>query len=104
MRLFLVLWLAPGTLFWSWHLLSLHDVVFPRAFHDEVFRIYGALLNVEPSEIPGLFAHAFATDSLLVLTVLAFRRRKAIALVIRRFLAHLRHRGWLQGDRAPLGG
>lgn len=79
----LLLWALPVGLFWGWYFLSLNDVsfgtqFFSRAMHDQVFEIYGAILGIDPAAIPLLAARAIAVDSLFVLALVAFRRRRAI--------------------------
>lgn len=85
MRAFVALWLAPGTLFWGWHLLSVHDVFFRREAHDQIFLLYGFVLDVEPAMIPSLFVRAFALDGAFLLAVIALRRRKPIGAFVQRW-------------------
>jgi len=84
MRALLLLWALPLGLFWGWYFLSLNDlnfgyVMFSRQLHDLVFQIYGEILGVDPAIIPGMVAKACVFDSLIVLAILAFRRRRVIA-------------------------
>ena len=70
--------------FWGWYFLSLNDmnfgyVMLTREVHDLLFQLYGEALGVEPSTIPPLVAKACILDTLLILAIWAFRRRKAIA-------------------------
>ena len=88
MRALLLLWALPLGLFWGWYFLSLNDlnfgyVMFSRQLHDLVFQIYGEILGVDPAIIPGMVAKACVFDSLIVLAILAFRRRRVIAGWIR---------------------
>jgi hypothetical protein len=88
MRALLLLWALPLGLFWGWYFLSLNDlnfgyVMFSRQLHDLVFEIYGEMLGVDPAIIPGMVAKACVFDSLIVLAILAFRRRRVIAGWIR---------------------
>lgn len=84
MRALLLLWALPLGLFWGWYFLSLNDlsfgyIMFSRQLHDLVFQIYGEILGVDPALIPGMVAKACVFDSLIVLAILAFRRRRVIA-------------------------
>lgn len=83
MRYILLFWALPLGLFWSWFTLSSLDMhfgmlFFSRLLHDEVFRIYGEILGVDPSILPGMVARACILDTALIFGILAFRRRKAI--------------------------
>ena len=83
MKWFLILWAAPIALLGSWYGLSYYDMSFgifmlTRDAHDLVFRIYGHVLGIPPETIPPLVARAIVVDSLLVFTIIAFRRRKRI--------------------------
>ena len=81
MRALLTFWLAPIVFFWTWYALSLHDAggfFFSREMHDRVFAMYGAILSVDPAAIPGMVADALVGDSLILLAIVAFRRRRAI--------------------------
>ncbi len=84
MKWFLILWAGPIALLGSWYWLSYYDMNFgifmlTRDAHDLVFRIYGHVLGIPPESIPPLVLRAIIVDSLLVLAILAFRRRKRIA-------------------------
>lgn len=82
MRKLLALWIGPLAFFWGWYFLSLNDlggVFFSRALHDQVFNMYGTLLGIEPTAIPGMIAEALAVDSLILFAIIAFRRRRRIA-------------------------
>ncbi len=83
MRSLIIFWGLPLGFFWSWYYLSFHDisfgtVFFSRQMHDIMFTIYGNVLHVDPATVPGIIAKACLVDTLLLLAILAFRRRKAI--------------------------
>lgn len=84
MKWFLILWAGPVLLLAAWYGLSYYDISFgffmlTREAHDLVFRIYGSVLGIEPETIPPLVARAIAVDSLIVMAIIAFRKRKHIA-------------------------
>ncbi|MCX8998890.1 DUF6105 family protein [Rhizobiaceae bacterium BDR2-2] len=84
MKWFLFLWAGPVALLLGWYFLSLNDMSFgifmlTRQAHDLVFQIYGNMLGIDPALLPPMVLRAIAVDSLLVLALLAFRRRKRIA-------------------------
>jgi len=94
MRYILIFWALPMGLIWGWYFLSLHDIDFgffmlSREVHDYTFALYGRILGMEPAEIPPLLARACIVDTLILLAILAFRRRRAIRewLAERRYLA-----------------
>jgi len=81
MRAILIMWAAPLTLFWAWFLLSANDVNFgyvmlSRPAHDLAMEIYATALGCDPSEVPWTVAKACALDSLIVLALFAYRRRR----------------------------
>lgn len=83
MKWFLILWAAPIGLLVGWYTLSYHDIHFgvtmlTREAHDLVFQIYGHVLGIEPEAIPPLLLRALIVDTLLVMAIIAFRRRAAI--------------------------
>ncbi|MGE6739282.1 DUF6105 family protein [Allorhizobium pseudoryzae] len=83
MKWFLILWAGPVALLGAWYGLSYYDMSFgffmlTRQTHDLVFQIYGNILGIPPEDLPPLVARAIALDSLIVLTILVFRRRKSI--------------------------
>lgn len=83
MRYLLIFWALPLGLFWGWYHLSYNDMHFghvflSRAMHDLVFEIYGETLGIEPSKIPPLAARACGIDTIILFSILAFRRRRAI--------------------------
>jgi hypothetical protein len=95
MRWFLFLWAGPIAFLGAWYGLSYHDVSFgffmlTRETHDLVFTIYGNVLGIPPETIPPLVAKALVVDTLIVLAIIAFRRRRKIA-------------GWWRERRATYG-
>ena len=88
MRFVLILWALPLGLFWSWYFLSANDINFGFVFltqevNELVFRLYGQVLGIDPETIPPLVAKACLLDSLLILAILAFRRRKILIARLR---------------------
>ena len=86
MRWFLGLWFAPLAIFWGWYFASAADlgaVFFTRHVHDQTFAIYGNMLGIDPALIPVLVAKACIFDSILVLGIYAFARRKRIGSWLR---------------------
>jgi hypothetical protein len=84
MRWIFVAWALPLGIFWGWYFLSYYDmnfgyVMLTRDVHDILFQLYGQMLGVEPATIPPLVAKACILDTILILAIWAFRRRKAIA-------------------------
>jgi len=91
MRYFLILWAMPLALFWGWYALAVNDLHFglsplSREAHDLVFGLYGNVLGIEPATIPALVAKACVIDTLILLGIVAFRRRRAIGERIGRYL------------------
>jgi len=89
MKWFLILWAGPVALLAGWYGLSYYDMSFgffmlTRHTHDLVFEVYGNVLGIPPETIPPLVARAIAFDSLIVLAIIAFRKRRAIAAWWRR--------------------
>ena len=83
MKWFLILWAGPIAFLGSWYGLSYYDMSFgffmlTREAHDLVFQIYGNILGIPPQDLPPLVLRAIIVDSLLVVGLLAFRRRKKI--------------------------
>jgi hypothetical protein len=83
MRYVFALWALPIGLFWGWYFLSLNDfslgyAILSRPLHDMVFQLYGNILGVDPESIPSLVAKACVIDTLILLAILAFRRRRRI--------------------------
>lgn len=84
MKWFLILWAGPVLLLGAWYGLSYYDMSFgffmlTRETHDLVFKIYGNILGIDPQALPPLVARAIAVDSLIVLAIVAFRKRRQIA-------------------------
>jgi hypothetical protein len=84
MKWFLIFWLGPIVFLSGWYWLSYYDLNFgifmlSRQVHDLTFEVYGHVLGVPPESIPPLVARAIAVDSLVVLAIIAFRKRKKIA-------------------------
>lgn len=83
MRYVFYAWALPMSLFWGWYFLSLNNINFgfvmlTRDANDLVFQIYGQVLGIDPGIIPGLAARACVVDTLLILAIWAFRRRREI--------------------------
>ncbi|MHB0954298.1 MAG: DUF6105 family protein [Allorhizobium sp.] len=84
MKVFLVLWALPILLLGSWYGLSYNDMNFgifmlTRQAHDLVFAVYGNALGLPPETIPPLVARAIVVDSIVVFSIIGFRRRRKIA-------------------------
>ena len=82
MRAILILWAIPIIFFWGWYGLSANNINFgyvflSRAFHDQIFTIYGNVLQMPAEEVPAKLAWLFFIDSLILLAVAAFRWRKS---------------------------
>lgn len=83
MKWFLVFWLGPIVFLGSWYGLSYYDMNFgyfmlTRQAHDMVLQLYGETLGIAPDNVAPLVAKAIGTDSLFVIAVILFRRRKKI--------------------------
>ena len=84
MRYVFALWATPLVIFWGWYYLSLYDMNFgylmlSRQVHDLVFNVYGEILGIDPATIPGLVMRACILDTLLIMAIWAFRRRREIS-------------------------
>lgn len=84
MKYIFAAWATPLVLFWGWYFLSLNDmhfgyVMLSRSVHDLVFELYGEMLGIDPTIIPGLVARACLLDTLLIGAIWAFRRRRELA-------------------------
>jgi len=84
MRWVFVAWAVPMGLFWGWFTLSYYDmnfgyVMLTRQIHDLFFQLYGDALGIDPATIPPMVAKACILDTLLILGIWAFRRRREIA-------------------------
>lgn len=83
MKYLLIFWAMPLGFFWGWYFLSLNDMnfglmFFSRDVHDLTFRIYGHILGIDPQALPPMVAKACIVDSLILFSIIAFRKRKAI--------------------------
>ena len=83
MRYVLIFWLLPVGTLAAWLYFASHDInfgttFFSRDMYDLVFRLYGQVLGMDPSLLPPLIWKALVVDTLLVLLIWAFRRRKTI--------------------------
>ncbi|PWK69830.1 DUF6105 family protein [Aminobacter sp. AP02] len=88
MRYIFGIWAAPLVLFWGWYFLSINDLNFgypllSRAFNLAIFDLYGELLGIDPATIPWMMGKAFFVDTLVLLAIWAYRRRKQIAEKVR---------------------
>lgn len=86
MRAFFLFWLLPLSAFWGWFFSARADVgyvVFSREVFDKTFAVYEALLGLDADAIAWLIAEAIVLDSMIILAILAFRRRKKIAAFVR---------------------
>ncbi|MBX9458849.1 MAG: hypothetical protein KL863_23985 [Rhizobium sp.] len=84
MRWILIFWALPITVLGTWYGLSYHDMNFgylilSRQMNEFVFQLYGQILGLPPEDIPVLVLRAVILDSVLLFSILAFRRRKQIA-------------------------
>ncbi len=85
MRWVFAAWALPMGIFWGWYFLSLNDmnfgyVMLTRQVHDLLFELYGQMLGVDPTTIPPLVAKACILDTVIILAIWAFRRRKDVAV------------------------
>ena len=83
MKYFIIFWLIPVGGLASWLWLSSNDLSFglpflSRDMHDLVFGIYGQMLGIDPATLPPLVWRALVVDTLLILAILAFRKRREI--------------------------
>lgn len=84
MRYILLFWALPMGFFWSWYLLSYHDMSFGMPFltrdvHDYAFGFYANILGIDPATIPPLVLRACIVDTGLIFAIFAFRKRREIA-------------------------
>lgn len=96
MKWFLLFWGGPIVLLGAWYSLSYYDMNFGffmlrRETHDLVFRIYGNVLGLPPEILPAMVAKAVVVDSLVLFSIIAFRKRRIIY-------------AWWQGRRASASG
>jgi hypothetical protein len=92
MRYVLILWASPLLLFWGWFGLSFYDINFgyvmlSRRLHDLVFQLYGEMLGIDPAAIPSMLAKACVFDTLVLIAIFAFRRRRQTRERLRRYSA-----------------
>ena len=78
MRTILILWALPIVIFWGWYGLSAYDIHFglnflTRAFHDQLFVIYGNIMHLPPEDVPWALAWLFTVDTLILFGVAALR-------------------------------
>ena len=83
MKWVLFFWALPLAILGSWYSLSYYDINFgylilSRQMHDVVFQVYGNILGIPPDSIPPLVLRAIIVDTLLLIAIVAFRRRKTI--------------------------
>jgi hypothetical protein len=83
MKWVLFFWALPLAVLGSWYTLSYYDINFgylilSRQMHDVVFQVYGNILGIPPESIPPLVLRAIVVDTLLLIAIMSFRRRKAI--------------------------
>jgi hypothetical protein len=84
MKWLLIFWAGPIFFLGSWYWLSYYDMSFgifmyTRQVHDLVFRMYGGILGIPPQDIPPLVMRAIVVDSVLLFSLVGFRRRREIA-------------------------
>jgi hypothetical protein len=84
MRYVFAIWALPLVIFWGWFGLSYYDmnfgyVMLTRQVHDILFGLYGEMLGLDAATIPWLVAKACIFDTLIIMAIWAFRRRKLIA-------------------------
>jgi len=96
MKYVFALWATPLVLFWGWYFLSYFDINFgyvmlSRRAHDLVFELYGQMLGIDPQTIPTLIAEACILDTLILLAIWAFRRRKILMPKVKALWARLVH-------------
>lgn len=83
MKWVLFFWALPLVILGSWYTLSYYDINFgylilSRQMHDLVFQVYGNILGLPPEDIPPLVLKAIIVDTLLLIAIMSFRRRRAI--------------------------
>jgi hypothetical protein len=84
MKWVIFFWALPLVILGSWYTLSYYDINFgyiilSRQMHDVVFQVYGNVLGIPPEDIPPLVLKAIVVDTMLLVAIMSFRRRKAIA-------------------------
>lgn len=88
MRAFLLWWVLPVGSLVAWLLLAERDMhlglfFLSRETYDQVFGLYGQILGMEADALPPLVKRALVVDTLIVLAIFAFRRRKSIVSFLR---------------------
>lgn len=89
MRYVLGVWALPLVIFWGWFGLSYYDINFgylmlSRQVHDLYFQLCGQILGMEPASVPWLILKALVFDTMVLMSIWAFRRRREIATWVRR--------------------
>ncbi|WP_442577441.1 DUF6105 family protein [Mesorhizobium sp. ASY16-5R] len=89
MRYILTIWALPLAIFWGWFGLSYYDMNFgylmlSRQIHDIYFQLAGQIMGVDPATVPWLIAKACILDTLILVAIWAFRRRREIVAWLRR--------------------
>jgi len=84
MRWVFAAWAFPMVVIWGWYFLSYYDINFgyvmlTREVHELVFDIYGQQLGVDPKTVPWLVAKVCIIDTLAIVAIWVFRRRRSIA-------------------------
>ncbi len=79
-RALILLWALPIILFGIWYGLSVNDInfgtlMFSRAMYDHIFALYSNALGVSPQDLPTMILKAVITDTVLVFTFIAWRKR-----------------------------
>ncbi|RFC66407.1 hypothetical protein DYI37_02900 [Fulvimarina endophytica] len=90
MRKFFLFWVLPLGIFWSWFFAARADlglVFFSRDVFDRSFAVYEAVLGLTADEVAWLIAKATVVDSLIILAIIAFRRRKTISAYLKARMA-----------------
>lgn len=101
MRYVVALWAAPLIIFWGWFGLSYYDmnfgyVMLSRDVHDLLFQLYGDILGIDPATIPLMVAKTCVIDTLILLSIFAFRRRRPILAWLR-----LQRERYLRAESSP---
>ena len=83
MKWVIIFWALPIAILGTWYGLSYYDmnfgfVILSRPMHDLVFQIYGNILGIPPEDIPLLVVRALMLDTVLLVLVMAYRRRARI--------------------------
>ena len=83
MRWLLIAWFTPLALFWGWLGLAAVDawpssIFFSRVLYDNVFIVYEQMTGLNEGQIISYVAKICVIDSLIVMGIFAFRRRRQI--------------------------